>query len=97
MVQCEKTVVWLIFYSVRMYEVYEVLMSQVNWGGGGGCSWEFLVVGLCRSLLQILTLFQTRKCHFPHPLSDQTHKIHTRFQTWPFGRNYVITLLVIIT
>ena len=26
---------WLIFYSVRMYEVYEVLMSQVNWGGGG--------------------------------------------------------------
>ena len=59
-------------------------------GGGGGCSWEFLVVGLCRSLLQILTLFQTRKCHFPHPLSDQTHKIHTRFQTWPFGRNYVI-------
>ena len=25
---------WLIFYSVRMYEVYEVLMSQVNWGGG---------------------------------------------------------------
>ena len=30
---------WLIFYSVRMYEVYEVLMSQVNWGGGG---WVFL-------------------------------------------------------
>ena len=26
---------WLIFYSVRMYEVYEVLRSQVNWGGGG--------------------------------------------------------------
>ena len=58
--------------------------------GGGGYFWEFLVAGLCRPVLQILTLFQTRKCHFPHPLSDQTHKIHTRFQTWPFGRNYVI-------
>ena len=59
-------------------------------GGGGGYFWEFLVAGLCRPVLQILTLFQTRKCHFPHPLSDQTNKIHTRFQTWPFGRNYVI-------
>ena len=26
-----------------------------------------------------LDLFQTRKCHFPHPSSDQTSKIHTRF------------------
>ena len=24
------------------------------------------------------------------PISDQTSKIHTRFQTWPLGRNYVI-------
>ena len=31
-----------------------------------------------------------RKCYFPHPFSDQTSKIHTRFQTWPLGRNYVI-------
>ena len=89
MIQFLKTVVWLIFSSVRMYEVYEVLMSQVNYIPGG-YSWEFLVAGLYRPVLQILSLFQTRKCHFPHPLSDQTHKIHTRFQTWPFGRNYVI-------
>ena len=27
--------------------------------------------------LQILTLFQTKKCHFPHPFSDLTSKIHT--------------------
>ena len=54
-----------------------------------GYSWEFLV-GVCRPVLQILTLFQTKKCHFPHPFSDQTSKIHTRFQTWPLGRNYVI-------
>ena len=24
------------------------------------------------------------------PFSDHTSKIHTRFQTWPLGRNYVI-------
>ena len=55
----------------------------------GGYSWKFLV-GVCCPLLQILTLFQTKKCHFPHPFSDQTSKIHTRFQTWHSGRNYVI-------
>ena len=49
--------------------------------GPGGDSWEFLV-GVCRPV-QILTLFQTKKCHFPHPFSDQTSTIHTRFQTWP--------------
>ena len=26
----------------------------------------------------------------PHPFSDQTSKIHTRFQTLPLGKNYVI-------
>ena len=30
------------------------------------------------------------KCNFPHPFSDQTSEIHTRFQTWPLSRNYVI-------
>ena len=52
-------------------------------GGRGGYSWEFLA-GVC------LTLFQTKKCHFPYLFSDQTSKIHTRFQTLPLGRNYVI-------
>ena len=28
------------------------------------------------------TLFQTKRCHFPHPFSDLASKIHTRFQTW---------------
>ena len=37
--------------------------------GGGGYSWEFLV-GVCRPVLQILTLFQTKQCHFLHPFSD---------------------------
>ena len=50
---------------------------------GDGYSWEFLA-GVC------LTLFQTKKCYFPYLFSDQTSKIHTRFQTLPLGRNYVI-------
>ena len=54
-----------------------------------GYFWEFLV-GVCRPVLQILTVFQTKRCNFPDLFSDQTSKIHTRFQTWPLGRNYVI-------
>ena len=46
-------------------------------GGGGGYSWEFLI-GVCCPVLQILTQFQTQKCNFLHPFSDQTSKIHTR-------------------
>ena len=38
---------------------------------GGGYSWEFLV-GVCRLVLQILTLFQTKNVIF-----------HTPFQTRP--------------
>ena len=58
-------------------------------GGGGGYTWE-LLVGVCRLVIQILSLFQTAKnCNFLHPFSDPTSKIHTRFQTCPLGRNYV--------
>ena len=47
-----------------------------------GYPWEFLV-GVCRPVHKIQTIFQTKKCNFPHPFSDQTSKIHSRFQTWP--------------
>ena len=53
-----------------------------------GFSWEFLV-GVCRPVLQILTLFQTKKWHFPHPFSDLAFKIHTHFQTWFFLTNSI--------
>ena len=48
----------------------------------GGYTWEFLV-GQCRHVLQFLTIFRTKKCHFSHPFSDPACKIHTHSQTWP--------------
>ena len=63
---------------------------EIAWGVGvGGYSWEFLV-GVYRSVLQILTRFQTKKCNFLHLFSDQTSYIHAHFQTWSLGRNYVM-------
>ena len=47
-----------------------------------GYSSEFSI-GVCRPVLQILTQFLTKTCHFLHPFSDLASKIHTRFQTWP--------------
>ena len=38
-------------------------------GGGGVYFWEFFV-GVCRSVLQILTRFETKKCNFAHSISD---------------------------
>ena len=33
-----------------------------------------VLVGVCRPVLQIPTLFQTKKCHFSHPFSAPTSK-----------------------
>ena len=41
-------------------------------GGGGEYSLEILVGG-CGPPLEILTLFQTKICDFPYPISDLTH------------------------
>ena len=54
---------------------------------------EFLV-GLCRKVLQILTRFQTKKCHSPNPqtrVQTRTLKSLTVFRPCPLGTNYVIT------
>ena len=55
-----------------------LLKNNPGDGGGGRYSWKFLVA-VCRPVLQILTLFQTKNCNFPHPFSDLAFKIHTRF------------------
>ena len=54
------------FSNIRWTKFIDVAIQMP---GGGGYSWEFLV-GVCRPVLQILTLFQTKKCHFPHLFSD---------------------------
>ena len=51
------------------HRILSGLMSRPGGGGGGVYSWKFLV-GVCHMVLKILTLFQTKKCHFPHPFSD---------------------------
>ena len=38
-------------------------------GWGGEYSWIFLV-RVCHTVLQIVTLFETKKFHFSHPFSD---------------------------
>ena len=50
-----------------------------------GTSWEFLV-GVCRLVLRILTLFEPKKCHFPHPFSDLASK-----NSYPFSDLEVVT------
>ena len=57
--------------------IYTLLLTL-----GGGYYWEFLV-GVCHPVLRILSLFQTKKYHFPQVFSDQISKIHTHFRTWP--------------
>ena len=68
------------------WRIHWTAYTREGKGGGGGYSSEFWV-RVCQPVSQILTLFQTQKCHLPHPFSDQTSKIHTRFQTWHSGRN----------
>ena len=45
-------------------------------GGGGVLNWE----GLCGTLLETLTLFQTKICYFPYPISDQIKNLIPYFR-----------------
>ena len=53
---------------------FDILLSQLP----GGILLGILGGGVPPGY-QILTLFQTNKSDFPHPLSDQTSKIHAHF------------------
>lgn len=72
-------------HSSKYYLLYKVTKPE-------GYSRESLM-GVCRPILQILTLFQTKKYHFLHPFLDLASKIHTLFQIYPI-RNYVIINLI---
>ena len=47
-----------------------VLNTNKNSGGGGGGYFQKNWVGVCHTLPEILTLFQTKICDFPYPISD---------------------------
>ena len=73
-----------LFYCGLTVGPTNFIFSRVNRRsrpGGGGYSSEFSV-GVCRPVPQILTQFQTKTRHFPHPFSDLSSKIQTRFQTF---------------
>ena len=56
--------------SPETFNDFFFVQGLPNQGLPGVYSWKFLVE-VCHSVLQILTLFQTKKkCHFPHPFSD---------------------------
>ena len=61
-----------IVYPVKSTNYNSVACSQTLYFLGG-YSWEFLV-GVCRPVLQILTLFQTKKCNSPHSFSTRPLK-----------------------
>ena len=78
------------------------LVSNTGGGGGEGVHQRNIGGGgVCRPVLQFLTLFQTKTCHFPHPFSDPTSKIHTSFQKWWRSQNatylFTKTNYIIIT
>ena len=52
-----------------------------------------IIGGVCNPVLQILTLFRTKKCIFSYPSSDLASEIHTRFQTWRLRNYFIITLI----
>ena len=66
-----------IFYAMIMMTWFTPCSWPPEEGTHGNSWW-----GVCRPVPRILTLFQTKNCHFPHPFSDQISKIHTNFQTW---------------
>ena len=80
--------------SVKKHVIRNTYKGKWLWqactqGGGGGVL-PGILGGVMPPGCPNPDLFQTKNCNFPHLFSDQSSKIHTHFQTWPLGRNYVI-------
>ena len=69
------------FFEKGMQAQALIYLSRGGGGGEGGHSTKFSV-GVCRPVRQILTQFQTKTCHFPHPFSDLAPKIKTHLGTF---------------
>ena len=81
-------------FQWKVYSIWKKYRSskigiQLGKGLDYGPAWEFLaMVRECRPVPQILSLFQTKNCHFSHPFSDLTSKLHNHSWVWPL-RNYI--------
>ena len=62
---CGKLVKRTLWFLLRFTIVLNDILSQQHWQ-------KSKLVGVCRPVVQILTLFHTKNCHFPHPFSGQT-------------------------
>ena len=58
---------------MSVMQARKIVITSFKYHPGGGYSWEFLV-GMFHPVLQILTLYQTKKCHFSHLFSDLAFK-----------------------
>ena len=61
--------VCFMFIYIEKGAIFLKLHRDLSSGKGGGYSWEFLA-GVCRPVLQILTPYRTKKCHFSQPLKS---------------------------
>ena len=83
MTKKESTKAYRISWADEYFETPSLLPGE-----GGGYSWEFLMV--CRPVLQIVTLFQIKKCNL-HPCF-QTRPLET-IPVFRPGRYVIITLI----
>ena len=66
--------------ETSLWEVY-LWPTTYPRGGTHGNSW----CGCAARFSKSWPYFRQKKINFPHPFTDQTSKIHTRFQTEPLG------------
>ena len=79
-----------IAYNFLDLQIFFSALLAVPRRGGGGVLLGILSGGACAARFSKSWPYFRPKNVIPHPFSDQTSKIHTRFQTFPLGKNYVI-------
>ena len=73
---------------IQYISVIITVLRYVETGGGSEESLLGILCAGCRPVIQILTLFQTKKCHFSHSFSDLTSKkICHHYLDWNTNKN----------
>ena len=65
---------WLVCFSQRGHKKGKKTMTQCMEKSNPKILLKAFPETVCCPVLQILNLFQTKKCHFPHPFSDLSTK-----------------------